>query len=236
MDIEEGESLCYVCLDTVKIKKNTCCNHHLHVKCKNLMIEKGYEKCAICSEPFVISKKKKYICQACIKCLKIFCITATILFVASWITSIITFHHQVAFSRPQRLFFFIHYNKKMSEKSKSIALILTSLPIVGFLGLDKLYVGNYKLFMIQFLLTISIIGGIFTIPFTIACNLILLFAIIFGSPILFYPKVIWKKTNHDDRIIAWTILIIYIYLFVTALFILSFRDNVKFNDGLSFIQ
>jgi hypothetical protein len=122
----------------------------------------------------------------------------------------------------------------MSEKSKGVALILTSFPGLGFLGFDKLYVGNYTLFWIQFFLTISIIGTAFTIPFTIVCNIVLLFAILFGSSIIFYPNTIWKKTSFDDRVIAWSILIIYIYIFIAALLFLSFKD-INFWQNFSFI-
>jgi hypothetical protein len=123
----------------------------------------------------------------------------------------------------------------MKEKSKGVALILSSFPIFGIFGFDKLYVGHYKLFFIQFICSILVIGTIFTLPYTILCSIILIISIFFGTKMFLYPSVNWKPTNFDDKIIAGGIVIIYIYIIVCIFLLWVFSDNVNMYESLSFV-
>jgi TM2 domain-containing membrane protein YozV len=102
----------------------------------------------------------------------------------------------------------------MSEqKSAGTALILASL--LGPFGVDKFYVGATTLGVIQLVLTLSVIGGIISLPWALLSILTLLLFILNGSDTFLYPNVNWKEISESDTVIAWivfTVLVLCILL------------------------
>jgi len=104
----------------------------------------------------------------------------------------------------------------MSEKSKGTALILSSLPVIGWFGFDKLYVGAIGLFIAQFVCSLLVVGLVFSLPYSILSCIILLSAILLGFPTFLYPDVMWRVTTNTDRIIGWIVILIYLYIIITC--------------------
>lgn len=113
--------------------------------------------------------------------------------------------------------------------SKGIASLLAMTPIVGWIGMDKLYIylaGNslskiyISFFVIQLFLSITIYGLYLTIPISYISAGILLFSIVLSSyvPLLPSPGKEWKQNpvlDYGALAIAILILIcriIYYYL------------------------
>jgi hypothetical protein len=114
----------------------------------------------------------------------------------------------------------------MSEKSKGTALILSSIPVIGWFGFDKLYVGSMGLFIAQFVCSLLVVGLLFSFPYTIISCLSLFGMILLGTNGFLYPEISWTATTITDKVIAWTIIIFYLYLIITIMFIyLTSRTN-----------
>jgi TM2 domain-containing membrane protein YozV len=88
-------------------------------------------------------------------------------------------------------------------KSKGTAVVLAGL--LGPFGADKFYVGATQAGIIQFLLTITIIGTVVSLPWAFLSTLTLVLVILFGSATFLYPEVNWAPTTKNDKIIAWCI-------------------------------
>ena len=103
------------------------------------------------------------------------------------------------------------------SKSKGVALILASIPGIGMMGFDKLYVGSTGLFVAQLLCTLLIIGVIFSGPYQLISMLSLILLILFSTGPFLYPKVDWAPTTKNDKIIAWVVVAIYVLAIVVSI-------------------
>lgn len=108
--------------------------------------------------------------------------------------------------------------------SKGIALILAFFSFSGMIGLDKYYIGNYILGIIQSVLTLSLI----TIPITIIINLltiiILILAIFTNYNLLFVE---WEESTMFDYTIGIIVLIYFIikYIKISTSY---YKDNLQY--------
>ena len=115
----------------------------------------------------------------------------------------------------------------MSTKSKGIALILASIPGIGPMGFDKLYVGSIGLFIAQLVCTLLIIGLLFSGPYAFISALTLTLCILFGTQTFLYPKVNWAPTTTNDKIIAWIIVGLYVLGIVVSIIGASMSPKPK---------
>jgi len=90
------------------------------------------------------------------------------------------------------------------DKNKSVALVLAAGPW-GILGLDKFYVGQPELGVIQFVLSITIIGLFVSVPWAALSTIALLFVIYRGSSFM-YGDVNWADTTDTDKIIGYIVI------------------------------
>lgn len=92
-----------------------------------------------------------------------------------------------------------------------IALLLNF--FLGLLGADKFYVGRTDLGILQIILTITFIGLIINIPWTMLCGLSLFIAIFLGGAVFMYPGVQWAPISNRDKIIAVCLIV---FMFVAS--------------------
>lgn len=81
---------------------------------------------------------------------------------------------------------------------------------LGMFGVDKFYIGQWQLGLVQLLLTLSIIGGIISIPWQLLSISVLVGGILFasgGMPLCCYPEPVngWLPLTQTDKVIAWVI-------------------------------
>lgn len=88
------------------------------------------------------------------------------------------------------------------QKSKGVAALMASIPIVGWAGADKYYVGATQLGVIQTILTFFIIGLIVTIPWSWISTIILVLAVFLGGIPYLYPTVNWAPVSNTDKVLA----------------------------------
>ena len=93
---------------------------------------------------------------------------------------------------------------EINNPSKGVALLLSFL--LGPFGVDKFYVGENTLGIIQLVLTLSFIGLAISIPWTLLCILSLLIAIALGGQAFMYPGVKWRPDTKIDKIIMGVII------------------------------
>jgi hypothetical protein len=81
---------------------------------------------------------------------------------------------------------------------------------LGMFGVDKFYIGQWQIGLIQLLLTLSIVGGIVSIPWQLLSISVLVGGILFSSiglPLCCYPEPVdgWLPLTQTDKVIAWII-------------------------------
>lgn len=115
-----------------------------------------------------------------------------------------------------------------SQPSKGVAALLAAIPFTGIFGADKYYVGATSLGIIQTILTITIIGALFSIPWSVISALSLVLAILFSGLPFLYPKVNWAPTTQTDKNIAW--IIVGLFILSTTVRIISSAFSYKKNN------
>jgi len=115
----------------------------------------------------------------------------------------------------------------MSEqKSKGVAALLASMPVVGWAGADKYYVGDTKLGLIQTILTFFIIGMFLTIPWSWISTFLLVLAIFMGGVPYLYPEVNWAPVSNTDKALGFVAMFI-LLLALGANFSVSTENFIK---------
>jgi TM2 domain-containing membrane protein YozV len=102
--------------------------------------------------------------------------------------------------------------------SPGVAALLASLPLIGWAGADKFYIGRWDIGLIQLILTITVIGSLVSIPWSILSAFVLLLGIVSvgGSPICCYPtpSTGWAPVTSFDKVVGWIgAIIIVLYIF-----------------------
>lgn len=95
-------------------------------------------------------------------------------------------------------------------RSKGVAAILAALPVIGWIGGDKYYVGATGLGIAQTVLTLTIFGLLVTMPWAWLSAFALVLSILFGIAPFLYPDVKWLPTTKADKIIGWVIVGLYV--------------------------
>lgn len=102
----------------------------------------------------------------------------------------------------------------MSQPSQGIAFALSA--FLGALGVDKFYVGAIGLGVIQLVLTLSIIGMLFSVPWAIVSTIVLGIAILTGGmPSSLYPNVNWAPLTQTDKNIMYVVCVILLFGFIS---------------------
>jgi hypothetical protein len=91
--------------------------------------------------------------------------------------------------------------------SLGVAAILATLPISGWIGLDKYYIGATSIGIIQTVLSLTIIGLIATIPYSAICVISLCLAILSGGLPFLYPNVEWAPVKTFDKFVVLLIIL-----------------------------
>ena len=91
----------------------------------------------------------------------------------------------------------------MARPSKGIAALLAA--FLGPLGADKFYVGATALGVIQLVLSLTIIGLTFSVPWAYLSVVVLVVSILWGSVPMLYPAVNWAPTTTADKQLAMVI-------------------------------
>lgn len=116
------------------------------------------------------------------------------------------------------------------EKSRGIAFFLSSMPIVGWMGWDKLYMGAYILFFIQFFATVLVMGCLFSFPMAIMTSIMLFLSSFLGAPLgpslLFPQKVIWRPASKADRVLIMVMVFVYLYVAIMMLLGFLYKDVI----------
>jgi hypothetical protein len=106
------------------------------------------------------------------------------------------------------------------QPSLGVAAILANLPISGWIGLDKYYIGATSIGIIQTILSLTIIGLIVTVPFSGICTLSLCLAILSGGLPFLYPKVEWAPVKTFDKIVV-------LFLILSVFYQHKFFSNIR---------
>jgi len=109
------------------------------------------------------------------------------------------------------------------QKSKGVASLLASMPIIGWAGADKYYVGATQLGVFQTVLTLLIIGMVITIPWAWISSVVLVLAVFLGGIPYLYPTVNWAPVSTTDKVLAFVAIFI--------LFSGSFVSSKKGKEG-----
>lgn len=88
------------------------------------------------------------------------------------------------------------------QPSLGVAAILASVPISGWIGLDKYYIGATSIGIIQTILSLTIFGLAATIPYSVICTISLCLAILSGGLPFLYPNVEWAPIKTFDKFVA----------------------------------
>lgn len=112
----------------------------------------------------------------------------------------------------------------MSQPSQGIAFALSA--FLGALGVDKFYVGAIGLGVIQLVLTLSIIGMLFSVPWAIVSTIVLGIAILTGGMPSLYPNVNWAPLTQTDKNIMYIVCAILLIGFISN----SIYKNNKKDD------
>jgi TM2 domain-containing membrane protein YozV len=97
-------------------------------------------------------------------------------------------------------------------KSSGTALVLASL--LGPFGADKFYVGATTQGIIQLILTLTVIGGIISLPWAFLSTLTLVLFILMGSNTFLYPNVEWSEVSKNETIVAWIVVAVYVLMII----------------------
>jgi hypothetical protein len=107
------------------------------------------------------------------------------------------------------------------EKSRGIAFFLSSIPVLGWFGWDKLYMGAYTIFFIQLFATLLVMGCIFSFPIAVFTSIMILLSTYFDAPLLpsflFPQKVTWSAVTKGDRVLIGVMVLIYLYIAVMVM-------------------
>lgn len=116
------------------------------------------------------------------------------------------------------------------EKSRGIAFFLSSIPVLGWFGWDKLYIGAYTVFFIQFFATLLLAGCLFSFPMAVFTSIMLVLATFFGAPLgpsfLFPQGIRWRPTTRGDRILILLMIFLYVYIAVMIIIGLVYKEVV----------
>ena len=100
---------------------------------------------------------------------------------------------------------------------------MAAFPITGIFGVDKYYVSwgeendAWKWGLAQTILSILVIGLFISVPWMYLSTIVLIIAIFWvGLPYL-YPSVEWAPVSSTDKIVAWTIIVLYILALISGI-------------------
>ena len=103
----------------------------------------------------------------------------------------------------------------MSELPRyGVATILASIPISGYFGLDKFYVGAKSMGILQTVLSLSFFGLLFTIPYSHFSAIMLCITIFSGGLPFLYPKVSWAPVTTFDKVMGIICIIGNLFIFI----------------------
>ena len=102
-------------------------------------------------------------------------------------------------------------------KQLGVAAALAAFPPTGIFGVDKYYVGAWKLGLVQTILSVLILGLIVSVPWMYLSTLVLIIAILWGGLPSLYPSVEWAPVSSMDKIVAWVIIAISIIVLISGI-------------------
>ena len=108
-------------------------------------------------------------------------------------------------------------------KQLGIAAALAAFPITGIFGVDKYYVSwgeendAWKWGLAQTILSILVIGLFISVPWMYLSTIVLIIAIFWGGLPYLYPSVEWAPVSSTDKIVAWTIIVLYIIALISGI-------------------
>jgi hypothetical protein len=102
-------------------------------------------------------------------------------------------------------------------KHLGVAAALAAFPVTGIFGVDKYYVGAWKLGLIQTILSILVFGLIISVPWMYLSTIVLIIAILWGGLPSLYPSVEWAPISSTDKLVAWIIIALYIIALISGM-------------------